>query len=95
LPPGAIPAKKTFKIASTCGYKILVIHTSRTCQFSEAGYKGKFTVDEIGDRPYTISPTTGNRKTKFIIATDYGESGYFTVADSKNYQIKVTVRVEE
>lgn len=94
--PIAAPDRQTRPIASSCGYKILIpIHTSRPCKFSEAGYKGKFTIQQVGDHPYEISPLVGNARTIFTISTDYGGSGYFTVTDKKANQIKVTVRVTQ
>ena len=90
------PAKLSRPIASTCGYKILIpIHTSRPCHFNEAGYKGKFTIQQFGDHPYEVSPLVGKGRTIFTITADYGGSGYFTVSDKKNNEVKVTVRVTQ
>jgi hypothetical protein len=84
------------KIISSCP-KLINIGggTTMDCTFQEAGYSGKFTVYENPNyyEIFTVSPTSGNKKTKFVVKAMDSGGGKFSVSDSKGKKIILDVRV--
>jgi hypothetical protein len=84
------------KIVSSCP-KLIIIGggTSKACTFQEAGYSGKFHITENPNYNYifTVSPTSGNKKTSFVVTgLDSGGASY-SVSDKNGNKIIRDVRV--
>ncbi|HEY3675598.1 MAG TPA: hypothetical protein VGK84_06360 [Candidatus Tumulicola sp.] len=84
------------KIVSSCP-KLVIIGGGLThsCTFAEAGYSGKFHIVENtnDDNIFTVSPTSGNKKTVFVIQAYDSGGGYYIVRDKNGNEIVRDVRV--
>ncbi len=94
-PGNAVLPNKDVDIKSSCGRKIhVVVAGSVDCRFHEHGYgDGLFTIHDHTNGLVTISPTQGDRRTKFTVTGVAVGSGYFVVTDANNHKLRVRVRV--
>ncbi len=83
------------KIVSTCGDHVhIVLLAIVDCKFRERGYgAGTFTLTNHTKGIVVISPSSGTKATTFTILGAILGSGNFVVKDTKNRELKVTVRV--
>jgi len=91
----AVSPNKDVDIKSTCGRKIHIVLAGMVdCKFHEHGYgNGIFTLHDHTNGLITISPSQGDRTTKFTITGVAAGSGYFVVTDNHNNKLRVRVRV--
>jgi hypothetical protein len=84
------------KIVSSCP-KLINIGpgTTQACTFQEAGYSGTFTIYENPNyfEIFTVSPTTGNKKTNFVVKGLHSGGGKFSASDSKGAKLILDVRI--
>ena len=94
-PGNAVLPDKDVDIKSSCGRKVHVVVAGLVdCRFHEHGYgNGLFKIDDHTNGLVTISPTQGDRRTKFTVTGVAVGSGYFFVTDANNHKLRVRVRV--
>ena len=94
---GILPADRGDRgeIVDSCGNRIHIILAGIIkCRFHEQGYGlGTFQIHNHTNGLISISPTSGNKNTHFIITGLLIGSGYFTVTDTHGHVRPVTVKV--